>query len=204
MCTLLCMTIAQKWVEPWKMPTYLIWDVLHTQCSLLCTMVCCLKGLWSIYWQYPWLGLPQHKLKQDEPTRWNYTLYMLQSIAEQKIALAAYSSEYGLSSHQLDFVNKFISCIKSNWRDHKINFCKSSIMSAFILMLEKRLEKHHDNSGVQTIKPEILTSLKQCGMLVPNLMKCWQLIQGSRMEHLLMTHAMKWTFIIRGFNWVSW
>ena len=30
------------------------------------------------------LNLPQHQLKQDEPTRWNSTLYMLQSIAEQK------------------------------------------------------------------------------------------------------------------------
>ena len=39
------------------------------------------------------LNLPQHRLKQDEPTRWNSTLYMLQSIAEQKMALAAYSSE---------------------------------------------------------------------------------------------------------------
>ena len=39
------------------------------------------------------LSLPQHRLKQDEPTRWNSTLYMLQSIAEQKMALASYSSE---------------------------------------------------------------------------------------------------------------
>ena len=30
------------------------------------------------------LNLPQHQLKQDELTRWNSTLYMLQSISEQK------------------------------------------------------------------------------------------------------------------------
>ena len=36
------------------------------------------------------LGLPQHRLKQDEPTRWNSSLYMLHSIVEQKMAIAAY------------------------------------------------------------------------------------------------------------------
>ena len=40
------------------------------------------------------LGLPPHCLQQDEPTQWNSTLYMLQSIIEQKMALAAYSSEH--------------------------------------------------------------------------------------------------------------
>ena len=44
------------------------------------------------------LGLPQHRLK---PTQWNSTLYMLQLIAEQMMALAAYSSEFQLSSYQL-------------------------------------------------------------------------------------------------------
>ena len=27
-------------------------------------------------------GIPEHKLKQDEPTRWNSSLYMLQSVVE--------------------------------------------------------------------------------------------------------------------------
>lgn len=42
------------------------------------------------------LELPCHCLKQDEPTRWNSSLYMLQTILEQKMALAAYSSEHGI------------------------------------------------------------------------------------------------------------
>ena len=50
------------------------------------------------------LGLPQHRLIQDEPTRWNSSLYMLQRIIEQKVALVAYGTEYSvvqLTSHQL-------------------------------------------------------------------------------------------------------
>ena len=38
------------------------------------------------------LEIPQHHLKQDEPSRWNSTLYMLQSVLEQKMALVAYGA----------------------------------------------------------------------------------------------------------------
>ena len=51
------------------------------------------------------LGLPQHRLIQDEPTRWNSSLYMMQRILEQKMALAVYATEKSviqLPSHQLD------------------------------------------------------------------------------------------------------
>ena len=33
------------------------------------------------------LDIPEHNLKQDEPTRWNSSLYMLQSVVEQKCHL---------------------------------------------------------------------------------------------------------------------
>jgi len=39
------------------------------------------------------LKIPQHKLNQDISTRWNSTLYMFQSILEQKMALAVYCAE---------------------------------------------------------------------------------------------------------------
>ena len=31
------------------------------------------------------LGIDKHKLQQDEPTRWNSTLYMLESVHKQKM-----------------------------------------------------------------------------------------------------------------------
>lgn len=37
----------------------------------------------------------QLPLKQDTVTRWNSTYFMLQVILEQKMALAAYATEYG-------------------------------------------------------------------------------------------------------------
>ena len=113
------------------------------------------------------LSLPQHRLKQDEPTRWNSTLYMLQSIAEQKMALAAYSSEYDiaqLSSYQLDLVNKIISAltpIEEVTKSISSNVASVSAIIPFIRMLEKSLEKHDDDRGVQTMKQEMLKSLKQ-------------------------------------------
>ena len=39
------------------------------------------------------LDLLQHKLKQDVPTRSNSAFYKVESILEQKMALAAYSTE---------------------------------------------------------------------------------------------------------------
>ena len=67
------------------------------------------------------LNLPEHHLKQDEPTRWNTSLsrwntslYMLQSVMEQKMALAAYGSDGSitvLTSTQLDIATKVISIL---------------------------------------------------------------------------------------------
>ena len=60
------------------------------------------------------LGLPQHWLQQDVSTRWNSTLYMLQVVAEQKMALAAYATEYSipqLTANQLDIAGKVITAL---------------------------------------------------------------------------------------------
>ena len=37
------------------------------------------------------LSLPQHNLKQEEPTQWNSSLYM--TVIEQKMAIAAYGAD---------------------------------------------------------------------------------------------------------------
>ena len=92
---------------------------------------------------------------------------MLQSIAEQKMALAAYSSENDieqLSSYQLDLVNKIMSPstpIEEVTKSISVNAASASAIIPFIRMLEKSLEKHHADSGVHTMKQKMLTSLKQ-------------------------------------------
>ena len=60
------------------------------------------------------LGLLQHQLQQDVSTRWNSTLYMLQVVAEQKMALAANTTKYSipqLTANQLDIVGKVITAL---------------------------------------------------------------------------------------------
>ena len=60
--------------------------------------------------------MKKNRLQQDELIRWNSTLYMLQSINTQKMALAAYATEYGsitmLNTHQLDLVRKIIAMLE--------------------------------------------------------------------------------------------
>ena len=55
------------------------------------------------------LDIPKHKLQQDDQTRWNSTLFMLDSIYEQKMVLAAYATEHGgitmLNNHQLEIIS---------------------------------------------------------------------------------------------------
>ena len=57
------------------------------------------------------LGLLRHTLKQDVSTRWNSSLYMLQSILEQKMALAAYAAKNDVSqltANQLEIARKLV------------------------------------------------------------------------------------------------
>ena len=57
------------------------------------------------------LDLPKHKLKQDVSTRWNSALYMVESILEQKMALAAYVVENNiaqLTPTQLEIAKKMV------------------------------------------------------------------------------------------------
>ena len=114
------------------------------------------------------LDITKHKLQQDEPTRWNSTLFMLESIYEQKMALAAYATEHGgitmLSSNQLDMARKIISALKPIEEITKIISTNSACISAVIPLvkiLEKALNKHEDDADILTMKAEMLKSL-QC------------------------------------------
>jgi len=55
------------------------------------------------------INLPQQRLKQYVSTRWNSSFYMVESILEQKMALAKYSTENGiaqLTPTQLDLLRE--------------------------------------------------------------------------------------------------
>ena len=60
------------------------------------------------------LGVPQHHLQQDVRTRWNSSLYMVKSVIEQKMSLAAYATEtevVTLSPTQLDLADKIVAAL---------------------------------------------------------------------------------------------
>ena len=113
------------------------------------------------------LGLPQHRLKQDEQTQWNSLLYMIQSVIKQKVALAAYATKHDiaqLSSHQLDLANKVVAAlspVEEITRSLSSDTASVSLVLSYIRMLTKCLEKHHDDDGVQGMKREMLKSLRR-------------------------------------------
>ena len=113
------------------------------------------------------LGLPQHHLKQDEPTRWNSTLYMLQSITEQKMALAAYSAEHDiphLTPHQWDLIDKIVAVldpVEEITRSISTEVASVSLIIPFIRAFRRTLENHDNDRGIRTMKSEMLTSLNR-------------------------------------------
>ena len=93
---------------------------------------------------------------------------MLESIYEQKIALAAYATEHGgitmLSSNQLDMARKIILALKPIEEITKIISTNSACISSVIpvvKILEKALNKHEDDAGILTMKAEMLKSLQR-------------------------------------------
>ena len=113
------------------------------------------------------LGLPQHHLKQDEPTRWNSTLYMLQSITKQKMALAAYSAEHDiphLTPNQWDLIDKIVAVldpVEEITRSISTEVASVSLIIPFIRAFRRTLENHDNDRGIRTMKSEMLTSLNR-------------------------------------------
>ena len=113
------------------------------------------------------LNIPQHKLKLDVATRWNSTLYMFESVLEQKMALAAYCTETGciqqLTPHQLELMRKcvdILSPIEEITHSISADLASISIVIPYIRILTRTLEKNENDSGIRTTKGELLKSLK--------------------------------------------
>lgn len=113
------------------------------------------------------LGLPGHRLVQDEPTRWNSSLYMLLRLQEQKMALAAYASEYSidqLSGNQLDLINKIINAlspIEEVTKSISADAASISVIIPFLRIIRKTLDDHHQDSGICTMKSEMKKLLEK-------------------------------------------
>ncbi len=61
------------------------------------------------------LGMKPKRLQQDVATRWNSTFCMMQSLLEQKLALATYAADYTLpatlTAHQWGLIENFITLL---------------------------------------------------------------------------------------------
>ena len=113
------------------------------------------------------LHVPEHNLKQDEPTRWNSSFYMLKSIVEQKMSLAAYGSDGSipvLTSAQLDLANKVIEILLPVEEITRTISEEKACISAIIPMvrvLKKTLEQPGEDRGVHSMKSAMLDSLQK-------------------------------------------
>lgn len=115
------------------------------------------------------LGQPIKKLRQDVSTRWNSTLYMFQSLLEQKLALAAYASEHELpctfTIHQWKLIENMVS-ILAPFEELTQQISSSTASAADVIpciraltrLLEKTVESDH---GVKTSKTVLLEAVRR-------------------------------------------
>ena len=113
------------------------------------------------------LNIPRHKLKQDVQTRWNFTFYMLRRPRTKdgicNICAAENNSVQQFSSHQLDIMKRVIEIlapVEEITRSISTDLAAISIVIPYICILTRALEKNTDDSGVRTMKSELLHSRK--------------------------------------------
>jgi len=90
---------------------------------------------------------------------------MVKSISEQKMALAAYSTEPdlpALTTRQLELAEKIIAALSpideiTNSLSYSI--ASVSVVIPFVKMLDRTLKKYCDDLGIRTMKNAILASL---------------------------------------------
>ena len=112
------------------------------------------------------LQLPKHTLKQDVSTRWNSSLYMIQSILEQKMALAAYAADNDiqqLTASQLEIARKMTLVLEPVEEITQViskEIAMLSMIIPFVRVLLRTWEREEDDRGIRTMKLEMIKSLK--------------------------------------------
>ncbi|XP_049447489.1 zinc finger BED domain-containing protein 4-like [Epinephelus fuscoguttatus] len=114
------------------------------------------------------LDLPQHRIIQSVPTRWNSTLHMLESMLEQKRALNVYAGEHGkisvLTADQWALVDNLIATL-SPLEQITLEMSRSdstiSCIIPCITVLKMLLEAEGAKTrGIGTLRETMLNSLK--------------------------------------------
>ena len=120
------------------------------------------------------LSLPNHKLMQDEPTRWDSTYYMLERLVEQRRAISLYDTDFELpdrlNSNEWQLAEKIVKLLEPMQRITKEFSAKGAIVSQvipFLEILKMELDSNQSSEpettdklrGILTTKDEMLSSL---------------------------------------------
>ena len=91
---------------------------------------------------------------------------MFESVLEQKMALAAYCVKTGsiqqLKPHQLELMRKCVDILSPKeeiTRSISADLASISIVILYIRILTRTLQKNENDSGIRTMKGELLKSL---------------------------------------------
>ena len=118
------------------------------------------------------LNLPEHKLVQDEPTRWDSTYYLLDRLVEQRRAISFYDTDFELpeklNSNEWQLAEKVVKLLEPMQRITKELSAKRAVISEVIPFLEILKSELNEESGdtqkkfrgILSTKEELLESLK--------------------------------------------
>ena len=118
------------------------------------------------------LGVPQHSLIQDEPTRWNSSFYMLQRLIEQRTALlaagAACACMIELRAQQWNLAEKLVHVLQpfeEATREASGEYSSAAVIIPVVNSLQRSLtttaESTTDDHGITRMKQEMLSSLNR-------------------------------------------
>ena len=118
------------------------------------------------------LNLPEHKLVQDEPTRWDSTYYLLDRLVEQRRAISLYDTDFELpeklNSNEWQLAEKVVKLLEPMQRITKELSAKRAVISEVIPFLENLKSELNEESGdtqekfrgILSTKEELLESLQ--------------------------------------------
>ena len=113
------------------------------------------------------LSLPEHKLIQDEPTRWDSTYYMLSRIIQHHRAITLYDPDFGLpeqlNSNEWQQAEKIVKLLEPVQGVTKELSGKDAMLSQvipFIEILKIEMGSTGDDRGIISTKEVMLKSLK--------------------------------------------